>query len=139
MVYALKYLHGDIPAFTTDTYDTESTAPWKEQILSILTKRQLIACEDWKSFGKTLSGRELEDFDLERYQEEYLRAGSSEKDNTFLGAFILAAMAQKSMVTNKIFNSGNMLAGFSVDFREKGFRGIRDYRKLVEQMKEAEK
>ena len=139
MVYALKYLHGDTPTFTTDTYDTESTAPWKEQILSILTKRQVTACEDWKSFGQTLSGRELEDFNLERYQTEYLRADSSEKDKTFLGTFILAAMAQKSMVTNKIFKSGNMLAGFSVDFTEKGFRGIRDYRKLVEQIKEAEK
>ena len=41
-------------------------------------------------------------------------------------------MAQKSMVTNKIFKSGNLLAGFSVDFDKKGFRGIRDFVKLVE-------
>ena len=47
-------------------------------------------------------------------------------------------MAQKSMVTNKIFRSGNLLAGHSVDFAEKGFRGIRDYRKLLTQRKEDE-
>lgn len=41
----------------------------------------------------------------------------------------------KSMVTNAIFRSGNLLAGFSVDFSEKGFRGIRDYRHLLEQEK----
>ena len=55
-----------------------------------------------------------------------------EKDNSFLGRFILAAMAQKSMVTNKIFKSGNLLAGFSVDYAEKGFQGIRDFVKLIE-------
>jgi len=44
-------------------------------------------------------------------------------------------MAQKSMVTNAVFKSGNLLAGFSVDFAEKGFRGIKDYRKLVNQAK----
>ena len=37
------------------------------------------------------------------------------------------------MVTNKIFQSGNRLAGYSVDFRKKGFRGIKDYQRLVEQ------
>ena len=41
-------------------------------------------------------------------------------------------MEQKSMVTNKIFKSGNMLAGFSIDFRQKGFKGIKDFMKLVE-------
>ena len=45
-------------------------------------------------------------------------------------------MAQKSMVTNKIFTSGNLLAGFSVDFLEKGFRGIRDYRALLNHTEE---
>lgn len=45
-------------------------------------------------------------------------------------------MAQKSMVTNKIYKSGSLLAGFSTDYDEKGFRGIRDYRKLIDQHKE---
>ena len=54
------------------------------------------------------------------------------KDGTYLGQFFLAALAQKSMITNKIFNSKNLLAGFSVDYLEKGFRGISDFRKLIE-------
>ena len=56
-----------------------------------------------------------------------------ERDDSFLGRYIIAALAQKSMVTNRIFASGNMLAGISVDFSEKGFRGIRDFRKLVKE------
>ena len=42
-------------------------------------------------------------------------------------------MSHKSMVTNKIFTSGNILAGFSIDYNKKGFRGIKAYKKLVEQ------
>jgi hypothetical protein len=48
-----------------------------------------------------------------------------------IGRFILAALAQKSMVTNRIFRSGNLLAGFSIDFGDKGFSGMRDYMSLV--------
>ena len=58
------------------------------------------------------------------------------QDSSFLGRFFFAALAQKSMVTNKIFKSGNLLAGFSVDYAEKGFRGIRDYMRLIEAVKE---
>ena len=35
------------------------------------------------------------------------------------------------MVTNKIFSSGNTLAGFSIDYQKKGFGGIKDYMTLV--------
>ncbi len=62
-------------------------------------------------------------------------ASKDEKDVTFLGRFFLSAMAQKSMVTGKIFQSGNMLAGYSVDMDRKGLHGIRDYWKLVESKK----
>ena len=90
-------------------------------------------CADWKALGERLSGCEIEDFELEKYQREYLEAGERGKDDSFLGKFFLAALAQKSMVTNKIFQSGNRLAGYSVDFRKKGFRGIKDFQRLVEQ------
>ena len=110
----------------------ETPAPWGAEIRRILEKRQPDACADWKALGEAISGREIEDFDLGRYQAEYRRASKKEKDGTFLGRFFLAAMAQKSLVTNKIFKSGNLLAGFSVDFDKKGFRGIRDFVKLVE-------
>ena len=36
------------------------------------------------------------------------------------------------MVTNRIFSSGNTLAGVSVDYLEKGFKGIKDYMNLVD-------
>ena len=137
MIYAMKYLRGGFPVFETGTYDTEAVSPWEEEIQQILTKRQLDACEDWKALGEKISGRNLEDFDLEKYQAEYLDSAEEEKDRTFLGAFFIAAMAQKSMVTNKIYKSGSLLAGFSIDYAEKGFRGIRDYRKLIEQFREA--
>ena len=57
-----------------------------------------------------------------------------QKNETYLGEFILAAMAQKSMVTNKIFTSGSLLAGYSIDFSERGFAGIKDYKMLVEHL-----
>ena len=132
MVYALRSLRGETPVFETDRYDTEAVAPRENEIKTILVRRQLDACADWKALGYRISGWEVEDFVLERYQEEYLQASGREKDETFLGRFFLAALAQKSMVTGRIFQSGNLLAGFSVDYRKKGFRGIRDYRKLVE-------
>ena len=42
------------------------------------------------------------------------------------------------MVTNKIYRSGSLLAGFSVDYEQKGFRGLTAFRKLVEQAREGE-
>ena len=136
MVYAMRYLRGDFPEFELGRYAEETVKPWEEEIRSILEKRQTDACDDWKAFGEKLAGCELEDFDLEKYTGEYLHAAKDEKDSTFLGAFFLAAMAQKSMVTERIFSSGSHIAGFSVDFSKKGFRGIRDYRKLLRQRRE---
>ena len=131
MVCAMQYLRGQRDSFEKETYAAETVAPWEGEIREILTRRQPDACADWRALGEKLSGRPVDDFDLDRYQAEYLNA--EDKDSTFLGQFILAALAQKSMVTNRIFKSGNMLAGFSVDYDKKGFRGIRDYRKLIRQ------
>ena len=139
MVYALQVLHGDRPSFETDQYAWETVEPWKEAISSILEKRQPDACAEWKQLGEQLSGCVIEKFDLEKYQEEYRSTDTDEKDGTFLGRFILAALAQKSMVTNKIFRSGNILAGYSVEFPEKGFKGIRAYRMLLEEREKRDK
>ncbi len=133
MVCAMQYLRGERDSFEKETYASETAAPWETEIKEILTRRQPDACADWKALGEKLSGRPVDDFDLDLYQEEYQNA--ADKDSTFLGQFILAALAQKSMVTNRIFKSGNLLAGFSVDYEQKGFRGIRDYRKLIRQEK----
>ena len=132
MIYAMKYLRGVHPNFETGEYDMGAISQWDTEIRQILLKRQLDSCEDWKAFGEKLSGCEIPEFDLAQYQQEYMDAEKESKDSTFLGQFILAALAQKSMVTNKIFKSKNLLAGFSVDYLDKGFQGIRDFRKLVE-------
>ena len=111
MIYAMKYLRGAIEEFETDKYDEIESAPYIDRINGIIRKRQLSASKDWKKFGEELSGRTIEDFDLLKYQEEYLNA--SDKVNTFIGKFVEAAMNQKGMVINRIFRSGNILAGFS--------------------------
>ena len=131
MIFALQYLRGQRDHFVKDRYAWDAAAPYETEIREILERRQADASEDWKAFGKRLSGKEIEDFELDKYVPEYMGAGEEAKDETFLGRFILAALAQKSMVTNKIYKSGNLLAGFSVDFAEKGFQGIRDFRKLL--------
>ena len=131
MIYAMKFLRGDVEIFETYTYDVQAMMPWKDEIFSIIAKRQLDASDDWKALGERISGREIEGFDIDRYREEYVSADKDAKNATFLGRFTLAAMAQKSMVTNRIYNSGNRLAGRSIDFSIKGFKGIRDYARLL--------
>ncbi len=123
MIHALKYLRGDIGEFQKDTYDFEAISSWEEKIDEILKKRQLNACADWKQFAFELSGQEICDFDVEKYLQEYRDASAEEKDTTFIGKFCAAAIAQKSMVTNRIYSSGNILAGFSkklLRFRKAG-------------------
>lgn len=139
MVYALRYLRGDYAAFETDRYDTEKVSPYEAKIKEILEKRQLDACADWKAFGEKLSGCEIPDFDANRYCAEYKQASEDDKDDTFLGSYIDAALAQKTMVTNQIFQSDNLLAGYSVEYSESRFLGIRDFIHYIEHKREKEK
>lgn len=131
MIYALRYLRGEEETFETGKHDRGPIQQWEDEITDIFLKRQLNSCADWKRLGEKLSGCEIEDFDIGKYQQEYIQAAEDEKDDTFLGKFIIAALGQKSMVTNRIFTSGNNLAGVSVDFNRRGFRGIKDFYKLV--------
>ena len=135
MIYAMKYLRGEYDEFETDRYDTDEVGPYTERLEEIFNKRQPDDCEDLKALGESMSGMTIEDFDTAKYGDEYSYAPAGEKDGTCLGRFTYAAMAQKSMVTHKIYESGSRMAGISVDFSEKGFRGIRDFRELVEQRK----
>ena len=135
MVYALKYLRGDEADFVTDTYATEEVAPIEEEIRKIIGTRRLDACEDWKALGEKLSGEALEPFERDRHVQEYLDAAKEAKDDTFLGRFIHGALAHKSMVTNRIFKSGNRLAGVSVEYAEHGLKGIRAYHALVKKLR----
>ena len=132
MIYALKCLRDDAEKFTCGQYDEESVRPHEDTIREIITKRQLDSSEDWKTFGENLSGEKIAPFDIRLYREEYLAAPAEKKNETFIGRFILAALAQKSMVTNRIFTSGSKLAGYSAEFSKKGFRGIKDYEQLTE-------
>lgn len=136
MIYAMKYLRGVNETFERGHYDTEAAAPYEQELQEILNRRQLDASADWKALGEKLSGHEIEPFDLERYQAEYMNAGEDEKDGTFLGRFIRAAMAQKSMVSTAIHQSGNKLAGYSVEYDKGRRRGIKDYRVLLRREKE---
>lgn len=133
MVHALRYLRGEEAAFDRSCCRHEAVKEFEGEIKAILAIRQLDACSQWKALGQRLSGREIEDFDHEKYQKAYVEAAGEEKDMSFLGRFIVAAMAQKSMVTNKIFKSGSLLAGFSVDYKDNNFKGIKDFMKLVEE------
>ena len=130
MIYAMRCLRSS-QDFELNTYDEETVRPYLYSIRTIITKRQPDASSDWKDLAYELTGQLVPDFDVERYAEEYRSAAPEAKDDTFLGRFILASLAQKSMITNKIFKSGNLLAGFSVDYDKHGAAGIRDYLKLV--------
>ena len=132
MIYALKYLRGAACTFETGKYDYDAVSEWRDEISNILLKRQTDSCDDWKSLVEKISGSEIPDFDIDKYVDDYIQADKSEKDKTFIGEFILAALGQKSMVTNRIFTSRNYLAGFSIDFRSKGLGGIKEFYKLIE-------
>ena len=132
MTFALRCLKNG-EAFETGVYAFDAVRPWEEDIRSLLGKRQTDASADWKALAEKISGCEVEDFDMSKYQNEYTAADEESRDSTFLGRFIIAALAQKSMVTNRIFTSGNPLAGVSVDFEKSGFSGIKDFRKLVKE------
>ncbi len=128
MVYALKYLRGEVGEFETGVYDYEAAEPYGPRIKEILEKRQLDACGDWKAFLKENWDVVPGDFDTHAAEKEYTDAPDSKKDDTAIGRFVLAALAQKSMVSGRIFRSGNLLAGFSAD-PDKG-KGIKDFMKL---------
>ena len=135
MVYAMRCLRTGEP-FEVNRYDFDVVKPWEHEIRAVFAKRQLDSCDDWRALGERMVGVALEPFDLQKYQQEYLDASEREKDDTFLGRFFVAALAQKSMVTNRIFQSGSLLAGISLDYNETGFGGIKDYIRLVQRVSE---
>jgi len=118
MVYALKYLRGEYETFELDRYDRDSVAEYEKDIMKILTKRQVNAKADWKVFARKLTGHELEDFDISRYDQEYMSADAEHKHETVIGRFLIAAQAHKAMITQCIFKSKNLLAGFGVKLYE---------------------
>ena len=140
MVYAMRYLRGDEKTFQVKNYAKETVAPYEDEIKAIFKVRRTDDSEDWIKLCNKLSGCEIADLDIEKLKTEYTSASKEEKDNTLLGRFFIAAMAQKSMVTNKIYKSGNLLAGVSYEYNaEKGkFKGIKDFYKLIVNMRKGD-
>ena len=122
MVYALKYLKGDYENFERERYDWEGISSYRGQIDAIFAKRQPDDSADWKALGEEISRMEIPPFDINKYKDEYKSASPDQKDETYIGKFIMAALAQKSMVTGNIFKSGNPLAGISVDPDKNGLK-----------------
>lgn len=119
MIYAMKFIRGDHPTFEKDFYETDVIKPYHDRIKSIIEKRQLLASDDWKSFGEELSGQPIEDFKIDKYFNEYTKSSKKDKTETFLGKFIHAAIIHKGMVIAEIYKSGNRLAGVAKkSFRE---------------------
>ena len=141
MVYAMKCLRGESGPFQVDTYATEEVAPYEKEVRTILEKRQPAegAIEDWLAFGERLCGTAVDHFDLDTYVQEYIDADPDAKDDTYLGKFILAALAQKGMVVNRIWSSGNPLAGRSIEYKGKGFAGIKDFLPLVRYLRRGDR
>ena len=100
MITALKYLRGDMETFDAGIYDYEAIEAYGDRINGILTKRCLIASDEWRQFAQELTGREMEDFDPGKYKGEYTE--TADKESTFLGQFINAALRHKSMVSTEI-------------------------------------
>ena len=136
MVYALKSLKDENGKFLTNHYATDEVMPWARTIGCMLQIRQTDASAQWKALGEKISGQEIPDFDIEKYQPEYMNAPEGKHYTTFLGEFILAALSQKSMVTNRIYKSGSRLAGYSVDYNGKGHQGMKDFHRLEKQEEE---
>ena len=129
MIYAMRFLRGEVDTFELNHYDFETAAPYENEIKAIFEKRQLDDSADWKALGEKISGCEIEDFSTEKYVAQYTNAAPGAKNDTFLGKYFQAAMAHKIMVTEKIIASGNTLAGKSIDYVKKG-RWIRIKLKL---------
>ena len=133
MIYAMKRLRLQDTDFVKNQYDWEAMEPYMADIETILSIRQIDACADWKALGEKISGQEIPAFDAKKYAEEYKNAKEEDKDKTFLGRYVLAALAQKSLVTKRVFESKSKLAGVSIDYSEKhGVKGMKDYSGLVD-------
>lgn len=111
MVYALKYFRNENSEFKLNEYD--SISKYKKRVKEILSKRQLTSERDWKELACELAGTTIKDFDDQKYVKEYINA--KDKSKTDFNSFISHAVKQKKMVTSKIVESKNRLAGYSID------------------------
>ena len=109
MIYAMKYIRGDISVFKVNEYDEQTIRLYLDRIKRIIEKRQIEASADWKTFGEELSKEKIDDFIIDKYFDEY--TGSSKKEDTFIERFTKGAIAHKGMVIEAIQKSNNRFAG----------------------------
>ena len=128
MVEALRFLKGDKKVFKLNSYDP--LLLYKEKITTILTTSKESVEEEWKKFAYELSRVKIEDFNVDKYTEEYIHAINKEETN--FNNFIYHALKQKSMVVNRIYKSKNHLAGYSIEYNGGSLKGLKDYWKLIE-------
>lgn len=132
MVYALKYLKGDKEDFELNTYGFDEIKKYEKQINEIIRKPQLNASQDWKKFGEELSGEQIEDFDINKYQEEYKKANTTKRTETGLSKFVVAAIKQKKLVTENIYASKNLLAGKSIDSSYSSLKKLKEFFEIIQ-------
>ncbi|MBQ7990661.1 MAG: hypothetical protein IJ251_06400 [Oscillospiraceae bacterium] len=134
MIYAFRFFRGGYDDYEKGSFDYAAAEPYRDAVTKILLRRQLDSSRDWKELGESLSGKKIPVFDTDRYCEEYTDAPKNGKDDTYLGKFIKAAIEQKSMVTNRIFRSGSLLAGISLEITDPA----KQIRELIRQAGEQE-
>lgn len=122
MVYALKCLRNN-DEFKLNKYD--SIAKYKKRVEKIINKRQLTSEKDWKEFACELAGTNIKDFDSQKYVNEYINA--KDKNKTDFNSFISHAVKQKKMVTSKIVESKNKLAGYSIDKKKNPLKKLENH------------
>ena len=111
MVYALKSLRDPSGSFETDTYAWDDIRPYEERIRNIITVRRTDSSADWKAFGEELSSKEIRDFSLALFENEFALAEMEDRKTTSPGKFFVAAINHKAMVVGEIERSGNLIAG----------------------------
>jgi len=79
--------------------------PYREEIEAFLRVRREDSDLGWKTLGERLSGKEITDFRMDQYRDEYRQSG--DKDDTVLGRFFAAAIRQKQLVTLRMSEAGN--------------------------------
>ncbi len=111
MVYAMQYLRGGIDKFATDTYAWDTIKPYEDDLKKMFAVRRTDDSADWKALAEKISGTVPKPFDLDEHTDEIMSAKKGTRRLTYLGHFFSAAIAHKSMVTTRIYQSGNPLAG----------------------------
>lgn len=132
MVHVLRYLHGEIGAFERETYEDEILAPYAADVEALLNTRTLDEGPLWQRLTDEIVGRQTPAFDRAPLDREYLACSAKAREQTMLGRFFRHAMAQKSLVTNRVWKSGNRLCGRSIEMGEGLFGVLADYRALIE-------